>query len=339
MNLLVTGGAGFIGSNFVRYMLARHSDCRIITLDKLTYAGSLANLDGLLRHRRHQFVKGDICDQRLVFRLAARIDAIVNFAAETHVDRSIREPAPFLQTNVVGTGVLLQAARHHRHERYLQISTDEVYGSIARGRTDETAPLHPGNPYSAAKAGGDLLVQASWMTYGLPAIISRCCNNYGPYQYPEKLLPLLMTNAQLGLPLPIYGDGLNRRDWLYVTDHCRAVDLLLRRGKPGSVYNVGGGEGLSNLAVAKRVVAALNSASKIQFVADRPGHDRRYALADEKIRALGWRPLMPFREGLPATIEWYRTHRTWWEKIRGGAFQHYYRRHYATRCAAVAGKR
>ncbi len=327
MKILVTGGAGFIGSNFVRYLLERYPDYRIVNLDKLTYAGNRDNLREVIRHRRHRFVKGDVCNRPLVFRLAARVDAIVNFAAETHVDRSIREPAPFLETDVIGTGVLLEAARRYRHTRYLQISTDEVYGSIATGRVDESAPLRPGNPYAASKAGADFLVQAYWTTHGLPVLISRCCNNYGPYQHPEKLIPLLITNALEGQPLPLYGDGLYRRDWVHVLDHCRALDLVLHHGAPGGVYNVGGG-GETNLDVAKRIVAGLGSRSRISFVTDRPGHDRRYAIDDAKIRQLGYRPTTPFDEGLAMTIRWYQTHRAWWHKIRSGAFRHYYRRQY-----------
>jgi dTDP-glucose 4,6-dehydratase len=346
MKILVTGGAGFIGSNFVRYLLERYPSYAIVNLDKLTYAGNRDNLREVARHRRHRFVKGDICNRPLVLRLAARVDAIVNFAAETHVDRSIREPAPFLETDVIGTGVLLDAARRYRHARYLQISTDEVYGSIATGRVDESAPLRPGNPYAASKAGADLLVQACWATYRLPAIISRCCNNYGPYQHPEKLIPLLITNALAGRPLPLYGDGLYRRTWVYVRDHCRALDLLLHHGAPGEVYNVGGGEE-SNLDVAKRIVAQLGAAARIELVTDRPGHDRRYAIDDGKIRRAGYRPATSFEDGLALTMQWYQTHRAWWEKIRSGAFRRYYRQQYgrsgpaarepANRARAVVG--
>jgi len=344
MRLLVTGGAGFIGSQFVRHVLERYPDYRIINLDKLTYAGNRDNVRDVARHPRHRFVKGDICDRSLVRRLAARVDAIVNFAAETHVDRSITGPATFLQTDVIGTGVLLEAARRFRHARYLQISTDEVYGSIEQGRADETAPLRPGNPYSASKSGADLLVQAYGRTYGLPVLISRCCNNYGPYQHPEKLIPLCITNALEGLPLPLYGDGRYRRDWIYVLDHCRAIDAVLHHGTPGSVYNIGGGHELANVEIVRRIAAVLQvPASRIIFVADRPGHDRRYAVNDDKIRGLGYRPVASFGEGLAETIRWYQVHRAWWKKIRAGAFRRYYRQHYQAsrgkRGAALGTKR
>ncbi|MBI3620927.1 MAG: dTDP-glucose 4,6-dehydratase [Nitrospirae bacterium] len=341
MRLLVTGGAGFIGSHFVRYLLDRYPDYRIINLDKLTYAGNRENLRDVARHPRHRFIKGDICNRPLVARLSRQVDAIVNFAADTHVDRSITRPASFLQTDVIGAGVLLDAARRCGHGRYLQISTDEVYGSIEQGYADEAAPLRPGNPYSASKAGADLLVLAYGRTYGLPVLISRCSNNYGPYQYPEKLIPLCITNGLEGLPLPLYGDGQYRRDWIHVSDHCRAVDLVLHHGIPGSVYNVGGGHELPNVDVVHRIAAALNlPASAIQFVADRPGHDRRYAVKDEKLRALGYRPVTSFDEGLAETIRWYQAHRGWWKKIRAGAFRRYYRQRYHTSRAgkgAVSG--
>jgi dTDP-glucose 4,6-dehydratase len=328
MKILVTGGAGFIGSHFVCYLLEHYPKYRVITLDKLTYAGNRDNLRDVARDPRHRFVKGDICNRPLVFRLAARVDAIVNFAAETHVDRSILKPAPFLQTDVIGTGVLLEAARRYTHARYLQISTDEVYGSVETGRVDETAPLRPNSPYAASKAGADLLARAYGATYGLPVVISRSCNNYGPRQYPEKLIPLLITNALQGLPLPLYGDGLNRRDWVAVLDHCRAIDLLLHRGSAGAVYNVGGGGERTNREVAEQIAARVGGASRINFIADRPGHDRRYAVDDGQLRSLGWRPATPFDEGLDATIRWYQAHRPWWEKIRAGSFRHYYRQHY-----------
>ncbi len=329
MRVLVTGGAGFIGSQFVRYVLERYPDYRVINLDKLTYAGNRENLRDVARHPRHRFVKGDICNRSLVTRLAGKADAIINFAAETHVDRSITRPATFLQTDIIGTGVLLEAARRLNHTRYLQISTDEVYGSIARGCADEDAPLRPGNPYSASKAGADLLVQAYGRTYKLPVLISRCCNNYGPYQYPEKLIPLCITNGLEGLPLPLYGDGQYRRDWIHVLDHCRAIDTVLHHGIPGSVYNVGGGHELANVDVVRQIASALNlPASAIHSVADRLGHDRRYAVNDEKLRALGYRPAVSFNEGLAETIRWYQEHRAWWKKIRAGAFRHYYRQRY-----------
>jgi dTDP-glucose 4,6-dehydratase len=331
MNIVVTGGAGFIGSHFVRYLLKQHPEYRIINVDKLTYAGNRNNLRDVLRNPRHRFVKGDICDRALMNRLVSRADAIVNFAAETHVDRSIHRSASFLQTDMIGTGVLLDAARRTGHVRHLQISTDEVYGDIERGSADETAPLRSGNPYSASKAGADLLVLAYGRTYALPVLISRCVNNYGPYQYPEKLIPLCITNALEGLPLPLYGDGQHRRDWIYVMDHCRAIDSVLHHGHPGNVYNVGGGCELSNADVVHRIAKILKvPVSSIHRVADRPGHDRRYAVNDSKIRALGYSPLTSFDKGLEETIRWYEEHRVWWSTIRAGAFRRYYRRHYQT---------
>jgi dTDP-glucose 4,6-dehydratase len=266
-----------------------------------------------------------------VLKLAKKVDAIVNFAAETHVDRSITKPASFLLTDVIGTGVLLEAARRCSHARYLQISTDEVYGSIERGAVDETATLRPGNPYSASKAGADLLVLACGRTYGQPVVITRSCNNYGPYQHPEKLIPLSITNALEGSPLPLYGDGQYRRDWIHVLDHCRAIDAVLHHGVPGNVYNIGGGHELTNLDVVQRIAAALKvPTSGILHVADRPGHDRRYAVNDEKIRGLGYRPVMSFDEGLAETIRWYQEHGDWWKRIKAGTFRHYYRQQYST---------
>jgi len=330
MNILVTGGAGFIGSQFIRFLFERYPDYRIVNLDKLTYAGNRENLRDVARHPRHRFVKGDICNRALIYRLAAKVDAIVNFAAETHVDRAIMRPASFLLTDVIGTGVLLEAARKFSHTRYLQISTDEVYGSIERGVVDETAPLKPGNPYSASKAGADLLVLASGRTYGQPVVITRSCNNYGPHQHPEKLIPLCITNALEGLPLPLYGDGQYRRDWVHVLDHCRAIDTVLHHGIPGNVYNIGGGHELANVDVVQRIAAVLAvPASRIHYVADRPGHDRRYAVNDEKIRGLGYRPVISFDEGLVETIRWYQEHGDWWKSIKAGTFRHYYRRQYS----------
>jgi dTDP-glucose 4,6-dehydratase len=329
MRLLVTGGAGFIGSQFVRYLLERYSSYRIVNLDKLTYAGNMENLRDVADHPRHRFVKGDICDRSLVMKIAGRVDAIVNFAAQTHVDRSIRDSAVFLETDVVGTGVLLDAALRQRHDRYLQISTDEVYGSVEKGRADESAPIRPGNPYAASKAGADLLVLTYQRTHGLPVLVSRCCNNYGPYQYPEKLIPLLITNALRKQPLPLYGDGLYRRDWIHVEDHCRALDRLLHHGTVGEVYNIGGSGEVTNLEIARQIAAQLRCApSQIRLITDRPGHDRRYAVDDGKLRRLGYRPTIPFREGLAATIRWYQEHDGWWKKIRAGTFRDYYKRHY-----------
>ena len=353
MRLLITGGAGFIGSQFVRHILKCYPSYRVTNLDKLTYAGNMENLRGVVSHSRHRFVKGDICNRLLVRRLAKDADAIINFAAETHVDRSIRRPTSFLQTDIIGTNILLEAARHYRHDRYVQISTDEVYGSVAKGQSNERAQVSPSNPYSASKAGADLLVLAYRKTYGLPVLISRCCNNYGSYQHPEKLIPLLITNALLGQPLPLYGDGLYRRDWIHVRDHCAAIDRILHHGIVGEVYNIGSGPGsrnLTNLQIANGIVRRVGCApSLIQFVQDRPGHDRRYALDDSKLRRLGYRPAISWREGLTATVRWYEAHNRWWERIRVGDFHRYYQQHYsgnhrvdravATRRSAVTASR
>jgi dTDP-glucose 4,6-dehydratase len=330
MKILVTGGAGFIGSNFIRYLLAQHDD-HVINLDKLTYAGNLENLAELEKNRRYRFVKGDICDPDLVDEVAEGVDGVINFAAETHVDRSIISAADFVRTDVVGTHVLLEAVRRRGVPRYLQISTDEVYGSIESGGFDEAASLSPNSPYAASKAGGDLLVRAYFVTHRLPVLISRSSNNYGPYQYPEKLIPLFITNALEDKPLPLYGDGLNVRDWIYVEDNCRAIDLAFRKGSEGEVYNIGGGEERTNRSVAEAILHALGKPVElIRPVADRPGHDRRYALKTEKIRALGFAPRVPLDQGLPKTVEWYREHRTWWERIRSGEFQKYYQSVYKT---------
>ena len=324
MKILVTGGAGFIGSNFIRHLLA-HSEDRVVNLDKLTYAGNLENLEDVAKHARYAFVKGDICDTEAVENAMGGVDAIINFAAETHVDRSILSSADFVRTDVVGTHALLEAARRHRVSRYLQISTDEVYGSIASGAFDESSPLLPNSPYAASKAGGDLLVRSYFVTHRLPVLISRCSNNYGPYQYPEKLIPLFITNALEDRPLPLYGDGLNVRDWIHAEDHCRAVDLIFRKGLEGEIYNVGGGEERTNRSVADAIVAALGKPrSLVRPVPDRAGHDRRYALECQKIQSLGFRTTVGFEEGLQSTVRWYQEHRPWWERIRSGDFQKYY---------------
>ena len=324
MKILVTGGAGFIGSNFIRRLLA-HSQDSVVNFDKLTYAGNLENLEDVAKHPHYSFVRGDICDAEAVENAMEGVDAIINFAAETHVDRSILSSTDFVRTDVVGTHVLLEAARRHRVSRYLQISTDEVYGSIESGVFDETSPLSPNSPYAASKAGGDLLVRAYFVTHRLPVLISRCSNNYGPYQYPEKLIPLFITNALGDQPLPLYGDGLNVRDWIHVEDHCRAIELIFRKGSEGEIYNLGGREERTNRSVAEAIVAALGKpASLIRPVPDRAGHDRRYALGCKKIEALGFRPTVRFEEGLRSTVRWYQDHRSWWERVRSGDFQRYY---------------
>jgi dTDP-glucose 4,6-dehydratase len=335
VDVLVTGGAGFIGSNFVRYALAAHPDWRITTLDKLTYAGRLENLAGVLDDPRHAFVKGDIADAGIAAPLVARSQIVVHFAAETHVDRSLLSAGEFIKTDVFGTFVLLEAARQHSSLRcFVQISTDEVYGSVAEGSSRETDELRPRNPYSAAKAGADRLAYSYWATFGVPVIITRASNNYGPQQFPEKIIPLFVTNALDGLPLPLYGDGLNERDWLHVSDHCRAIDLLIERGVPGEVYNIGGGNGIRNIDLTNRILTLTGRpASLIKPVVDRPGHDRRYSLDTSKLRAIGWQPKVEFADGLADTVEWYRTNEPWWRPIKNAdpAFQRYYREQYGNR--------
>jgi dTDP-glucose 4,6-dehydratase len=343
VKLLVTGGAGFIGSNFIRYMLQEHQEIEIHNLDKLTYAGNLENLTGVDQCHNYHFIKGDIADSQLVDRiLKDGIDAVINFAAESHVDRSIKDPGVFLQTNVQGTRVLLDAslkqpgAAKIREDKvfFLQVSTDEVYGSL--GSDDppfrETNPLLPSSPYSASKAAADLLVLSYYKTYGLSAAITRCSNNYGPYQFPEKLIPLMVTNALEDKPLPVYGDGQNVRDWLHVEDHCRALELVLFNGQPGEIYNIGGHGERTNLEVVNLVLEQLNKPKElIQYVTDRPGHDRRYAIAPGKInREIGWYPVYTFEAGLKETVAWYVGNRGWWERIKSGKYRQYYAEMYGS---------
>lgn len=333
--LLVTGGAGFIGSAFVRRTLARHRDVRVVVLDKLTYAGNLSNLAPVDDDPRFRFVKGDINDASLVSELAAEVDAIVNFAAESHVDRSIEEPDTFIQTDIHGTFTLLEAARRHRHARYLQISTDEVYGNVPTGSSRESDAVRPRSPYSASKAGGDLLVQAYHTTYGVAAMITRASNNFGPYQYPEKIIPLFVTNAIDGEPLPLYGDGQQVRDWLYVDDHCDAIEVVLAEGAPGEIYNVGGGNELSNLDLTRRILELTGrDSSLVRSVPDRPGHDRRYSVDCTKLRALGWQPAHDFDAALSTTVAWYGEREDWWRPLKSGQYLDYYRRQYGDRLAA-----
>jgi dTDP-glucose 4,6-dehydratase len=319
MRLLVTGGAGFIGSNFIRYILTRHPDWEVINLDKLTYAGNLANLrDVAANFAGYRWVQGDIADPDAVAAVfATGIDAALNFAAETHVDRSITDAAPFIRTNVEGTRVLLDAARKYQVPRFIQVSTDEVYGSLEPGDPPftEESPLAPNSPYAASKAGADLLCRAYHRTYGLPVIITRCSNNFGPYQFPEKLIPLTITNALENKPIPVYGNGQNIRDWLYVEDHCRALELVLLKGRPGEVYNIGGGEEMQNIELVRLLVRLLGKGEElITFVADRPGHDRRYALDTAKItRQLGWQKEHSFEEALRRTVQWYVENPGWWQ--------------------------
>jgi dTDP-glucose 4,6-dehydratase len=341
MRLLVTGGAGFIGANFVQHVLATHPEDTVVTFDLLTYAGNLANLEPVMRDPRHRFVRADVADADAVAAAVVGIDAVVHLAAESHVDRSIADATAFLRTNVVGTQVLLDAARRAKVGRFLQVSTDEVYGSLGpTGAFTEETPLHPNSPYAASKAAADLLVRAAHHTHGLDAVITRCSNNYGPYQFPEKLIPLFVTNALADEPLPLYGDGCQVRDWIHVADHCRALDLVLRRGRAGEVYNLGGGNERRNLDVAVLILQALGKpASLLRHVADRLGHDRRYAIDAAKMaRELGWTPQEPFADGIAATIEWYRTQRAWWEAVKSGAYRDYYERMYGARLRAAGAE-
>jgi dTDP-glucose 4,6-dehydratase len=337
VEVLVTGGAGFIGSNFVHHALATHPDWRITTLDKLTYAGRLENLQDVMDDPRHRFVRGDIADRDVASALVAGADLVVHFAAETHVDRSILGAADFIRTDVYGTFVLLDAARTAPHlRRFVQISTDEVYGSVPEGASRETDELRPRNPYAASKAGADRLAYSFWATYGVPVLITRASNNYGPYQFPEKVIPLFITNALDGQQLPLYGDGQHARDWLHVADHCRALDLIVERGTPGEVYNIGGGNEVANLDLTRRILGLLDAPDAlITRVPDRPGHDRRYALDTSKLRALGWAPQVGFDDGLRETVGWYRDNPRWWRPIKeqSAAFHAYYETQYGRRLA------
>ena len=339
MTILVTGGAGFIGGNFIFYWKEKHPNDRIICLDKLTYAGNLSTLKSVMDNPNFRFIKGDICDKKLVFELfkMERPEYVVNFAAESHVDRSITGPEVFLQTNILGTATLLDACRELGVGRYHQVSTDEVYGDLPLERPDlfftEDTPLHTSSPYSASKAAADLLVQSYVRTYGLPATISRCSNNYGPYQFPEKFIPLMIINALNGEPLPVYGDGLNVRDWLYVEDHCRAIETILRSGQLGEIYNVGGHNEKRNIDVVKLILAELGKPeSLVRYVEDRKGHDRRYAIDPAKIHdELGWLPETKFADGIIRTIRWYAENREWWKEIVSGEYREYYQTMYGGR--------
>lgn len=337
--ILVTGGAGFIGSNFVRYLLEKYEDCHTVVYDKLTYCGNLDNLQDVAERfaGRYAFIQGDIADAAAVAAAmqAHNVDVIVNFAAETHVDRSLMEPDAFLKTDVYGTYVLLEAARQHGIERYHQVSTDEVYGEIPPGhRSLETDPARPRSPYSASKTGGDLLCLAYHNSFGLPVTITRGANNIGPYQYPEKVVPLFVTNAVDDQPLPLYGDGRQMRDYQYVIDHCEAIDLVMRRGQPGEVYNVGTGHETENIVMAHAILDLLGKPySLIRPVADRPGHDRRYALNVDKIRALGWQSSHSFQQAIEKTVRWYVDNEWWWRKLKSGAYLEYYRQWYGQRLA------
>lgn len=340
MKILVTGGAGFIGSNFIRYIFRKYQDYKIINLDKLTYAGNLENLIDLAGQdqagaQRYVFIKGDITDTQQVNGIVGSgVDAVINFAAESHVDRSIDNSRVFVETNVLGTQVLLDAALRHKVNRFVQISTDEVYGSLGlTGKFIETTPLCPNSPYSASKASADLLVRSYFETFGLSTIITRCSNNYGPYQFPEKLVPLFVTNAMLDQQLPLYGDGLNVRDWIYVEDHCAAVDQVLHHAKPGEVYNIGGNCEKTNTEITMAILQELNKPeSLIRYVKDRPGHDRRYAVDCTRIsNDLGWTRKYDFRQGLKETVRWYQDNKSWWEKIKTGEYLEFYKRWYEDR--------
>jgi dTDP-glucose 4,6-dehydratase len=330
--ILVTGGAGFIGSNFVRLIARSRPQWEIVVLDKLTYAGRRENLADVEGHAGFAFVRGDIADAEVVGRVLPGCHYVVNFAAETHVDRSLYDAGSFIQTDVYGAFVLLEAARRSPALKlFVQISTDEVYGSVPTGSSKETDALMPRNPYSASKAGGDRLAYSYHATYGLPVIVTRASNNYGPYQFPEKVIPLFVTHALDDIPLPLYGDGLNVRDWLHVDDHCRAIDHLLEQGVPGETYNVGGGNEVPNVELTRRILALVGKPETlIRRVADRPGHDRRYSLDCAKLRAMGWAPRVPFAEGLARTVDWYREHEDWWRPLKEAdpAFREHYQRHY-----------
>lgn len=331
-HILVTGGAGFIGSHFVKFTLEKYADCRVTVLDKLTYAGNLENLREVDSDPRYRFLRGDICDAVAVDQAMAGIDAVVNFAAETHVDRSLLDPGSFILTDVYGTHVLLEAAKKHAIARFVQISTDEVYGPIEDGSAREDDPLRPSSPYSAGKVGGDVMASAYHRSFGLPVMITRGCNTYGSNQYPEKLIPLFITNALDDQPLPIYGDGLQIREWIHARDHCAAVDCVLRLGVPGEIYNVGTGESRTNLSVTEQILRLLGKPRDLlRPVADRPGHDRRYSVDSTKLRALGWSPKTDFAPGIEGTVRWYKDNESWWRPIKSGEYLDYYRRNYAAR--------
>ncbi len=339
MKLLITGGAGFIGSNFIFYMRKAHPDYELLCIDKLTYAGNLATLDSVMEDPNFKFIRADIADRKAIYEIfeTEKPDVVVNFAAESHVDRSIENPSVFLETNVMGTQVMLDASRKYGVKRYHQVSTDEVYGDLPLDRPDlfftEQTPLHTSSPYSASKASADLLCNAYQRTYGMPITISRCSNNYGPYQFPEKLIPLMIANALADKALPVYGEGLNVRDWLYVEDHCAAIDLILEKGKVGNVYNIGGHNEMKNIDIVKIILKALDKPeSLITHVTDRKGHDMRYAIDPTFIHnELGWLPATKFEDGIQKTIRWYLENRSWWENIVSGEYQNYYERMYANR--------
>lgn len=326
---LITGGAGFIGSNFIHFLLEKYVDIEILNLDKLTYAGNLDNLRDCENRSNYKFFKVDICDRKVVDTLMMDCDYVINFAAESHVDRSIGAPDDFIKTDIFGTFVLLESARKYSIKKFIQISTDEVYGSIETGSFKEIDPLMPSSPYSASKAGADRLAYSYFITYHLPIIITRCSNNFGPFQYPEKLIPLFITNAIEDKQVPLYGDGMNVRDWIYVVDHCAAIDFILHNGVDGEVYNIGGNNEKNNLEITQKILKGLNKSSDlIRYVKDRPGHDRRYSLDCTRLTKLGWNPRYQFDEAMDLTIKWYKDNRRWWEKIKSGEYLEYYKRQY-----------
>ena len=330
MRLLVTGGAGFIGSTFIKQILNKNEVTKVVNLDKLTYAGNLSTLEPIAKNPKYQFVKGDIADAECVDGIMkGGIDVVVNFAAETHVDRSIKGALDFIHTDMEGVYILLEASRKYGIQKFIQISTDEVYGSIAEGAANETYPLMPANPYSASKAGGDRLAYSFYKTYGLPVVVTRASNNYGPYQYPEKLIPLFITNGLEGKKLPMYGDGLYRRNWIHAEDHCDGVWFLIQKGKAGETYNIGGEMELPNMELTEIILKELGlDKSVIEYVKDRPGHDRRYALDSAKLKSLGWKCKIPFEKGIKETLDWYRQNENWWKPIKSGEYKRYYEEHY-----------
>jgi dTDP-glucose 4,6-dehydratase len=332
VKLLVTGGAGFIGANFIHHMLEKHDDCEIVNFDKLTYAGNLDNLRNVENDPRYAFVQGDIADADALGPHMADVDAVVNFAAETHVDRSIHDPGSFIRTDVVGIHTLLEEARKHEVKKLVLVSTDEVYGSIDEGSFVEGDKLDPSSPYSASKAGGELLALAYFKTFGVPVCITRGSNTYGPYQYPEKVIPLFITNAIDDLPLPLYGDGMNVRDWLHTRDHCTGIEVVLEKGKPGEIYNIGGGNERTNIEITNMILDFLGKPqSLIKPVTDRPAHDRRYSIGCAKMEGLGWKPLQDFEEGMRLTVEWYTENQWWWRKLKSGDYADYYKKQYDER--------
>ncbi len=332
MRLLITGGAGFMGSNFIRHILKKYPGYKITNLDKLTYAGNLENLRDIENNPNYKFVKGDICDEKIVGKLVKKADVIINYAAETHVDRSIMSPREFAMTDIIGTQTLLEAAKKYKSRLYIQISTDEVFGSIKDGKFGEENPFLPNSPYAASKAGGDLFCRAYAITYKMPIIVTHSCNFFGPYQHPEKFIPLFVTNLLEGKKVPLYGDGGNVREWIYTEDHCNAVDFILHYGNTGEVYNIGTGWKKTNLEITKIILGALNkNENQIDFVKDRPAHDRRYSLNSSKLYGLGWQPKHNFENALQETIEWYKNNKKWWKPLKSGEYIKYYKRQYQER--------